>query len=222
MRRDRDLVSIDAEASAKAVNEAWASPDEIYSFREQLLLYYMGNKHTRFVSGHFLFSERAYQKFQDEYAFIILLRDPVSRWISHYFFNRYKNKKYGKIHSDIIECLESDFGKENGHEYIKFVGGISGAGDYTSDEAIRRAKSNLHKFDIVGCLEYTDNFLDQFHKKFGVKLKLRPRNLNPVSESYRKKIVTNEIHNKIIELCKPDLDLYNYAVKNFFKLEYSL
>jgi len=62
--------------------------------------------------------------------------------------------------------------------------------DYTSQQAIDRAKKNLGKFDIVGCLEYIENFLKEFENRFGVRLKLEKRNQNPVTESIRKSIIT--------------------------------
>lgn len=217
MRKDRDLVTIDAEASSNAVKGVDQTDISIYKFREKLLLYFMDNNNTKYISGHFLFSEIAFRKFHGEYAFIIVLRNPVKRWISHYFFNRYKKTNFGKIHEDITTCLKSEFGRCNGSEFIQFVGGISNVGDYSSTDAIDRAKKNLHKFDVVGCLEYQEDFLNQFEDRFGVKLKLGEKNQNPKAESFRKSIITKEIEDTIRTLCKPDLELYQYAIENFVK-----
>lgn len=113
--------------------------------------------------------------------------------------------------------LRSPFGQSQGYEYVKFLGGANKAGDYTSRQAIDRAKKNLHKFDIVGFIEYQEHFLEQFEDRFGVRLKLETRNQNPTSESYRKSIVTEEIEEKIKTICKTDRELYQYAVDNFVK-----
>ena len=216
MRRDRDLIGIDAEASSNAARSLDHIVD-LYRYRQNLLLYFMNIRNTKYISGHFFFSEKAFREFHGTYAFITVLRNPVKRWISHYFFNRYKKTDFGKIHEDITTCLKSDFGRHNGSELIQFVGGFSKTGDYTSKEAIDRAKRNLHKFDVVGCLEYQKDFLNQFENRFGVRLNLGKKNQSPKAESFQKAVITEEVEDKIRILCKPDLALYQYAIKNFVK-----
>ena len=183
---------------------------------EYLLLYYMSQKHIKYIAGHFRFSEIAYQCFSDKYAFITVLRDPVERFISSYFYGRYK---IGTIDKEFTEHLKL--------KAEKFPGGVSLYGeclcdldsieDYTSDVAIARAKENLHKFKIVGFLEYQQEFLNQFEEQFGRKLKIKVLNKSPKPEAYRKSIITEEIKEKIKEICKPDLEIYQYAVNNFVK-----
>jgi hypothetical protein len=177
----------------------------------------MNNKNTKYISGHFPFSEIAFREFHGTYAFITVLRNPVKRWISHYFFNRHKKKTFGRIYEDITTCLKSEFGRCNGSELIQFVGGISNAGDYSSEEAIDRAKKNLHKFDVVGCLEYQKDFMKQFDDRFGVRLNLGKKNQSPKAESFQKAVITEEVEDRIRTLCKPDLELYQYAIENFVR-----
>ncbi len=114
--------------------------------------------------------------------------------------------------------MQSEFGKHNGSEYVQYIGGISECGDYFSDDAIKKAKNNLKKFDIVGCLEYKSDFIEKFFKRFGVKLNLVRRNPNPKSSSFRESFITDETKQKISELCKPDLEIYQYAIENFVKI----
>jgi len=217
MRRDQELVSIDAEASAIASGCKNKSVDEIYEFREKILIYFLELRNTRFITGHFLFKKKIFDKFNDRFAFIIVFRNPVERWISHYFFNRYKEKEYGKINQDINECLTSDFGKLNGREYIQFLGG-SIENDFCIKEAIELSKNNLKLFELVGFLEHKDEFVKKFEHRFGVKLRLQKRNMNPKSEAFKKSFLTKEIKDKITDLCKPDIELYNYAIKNYLKI----
>jgi hypothetical protein len=224
-RKDRHrLVSLDPVASSnviKIINQTDYPFDimddyPILKFQEDLLLYFMNQKDTKYIAGHFTFSEIAYREFGDEYAFITILRDPVRRWISTYFFNMYKSV-HRRIEADITTYLQSHFGQSQGYEHVKFLGGADQAGDYTSQQAIDRAKRNLHKFDIIGCLEYKEIFLRQFEDRFGVRLKLEKRNPNPTSESYRGSIVTEEIGERIRAICRPDYEIYQYAMDHFVK-----
>jgi hypothetical protein len=217
MRKDRNFITINSEASTKALNTCENSPHSVYRFREKLLIYFMNQKNTKYISGHFYFSDKAYNDFKDEYVFIIMLRNPIDRWISHYFFNRYKGTEFGKIESSIIECLNNDFGKHNGSEYVQFINGITESGDYFSEGAIEKAKINLHKFDIVGCLEYQKDFKSKFLDILGVNLNIELANKNPKSKSFQESFITSEIKEKISELCQPDLEVYRYAVKNFVR-----
>ncbi len=183
-------------------------------FEEYLLLYYMSQEHIKYIAGHFQFSDIAYQYFSEKYAFVTVLRDPVERFISAYFYKRYKT---GKLDRDFKEYLKSENCLNGGFLYVKSLCGLDCIEDYTSARAIAIAKENLHKFRIVGFLEYQEEFLNQFEEQFGRRLKIKVLNKSPKSEAYRKSIITQEIKEEIKELCKPDLEIYQYAVNNFVK-----
>lgn len=116
---------------------------------------------------------------------------------------------------DIEAFLESERGQRQGYEYVKFLGGADKLGDYTSEEAINRAKENLHKFTIVGCLEHQGEFVKQFEEQFGRRLKIGVTNQSPKPETERKSIITEEIKEKIRAICRPDIEIYQYAKDNF-------
>ena len=186
-------------------------------FRESLLLYYMNQIHINYIGGHFSFSNAAYQYFSNQYSFVTVLRHPVDRWISLYFWRRYNKQGRRNIDTDITTHLQSELAYQQGCGYIKFLGGVNKDGDYASPQAISRAKENLHKFRVVGCLEYQENFLKQFEEQFGRKLKIKQLNKSPKSVTHKKAVITDEINAEIRELCKPDLEVYQYAIDNFVK-----
>ena len=175
-KKDR-TVKVNAVASTKAanlinqINFPYDTSDDypILKLRENLLLYFM-SQDMKYISGHFSFSEIGHQNFSDKYIFITVLRDPVRRWISLYFFNRYKDEKHCKLEDDITTVLHSESGKSQGYEYVKFIGGLNDNRDYTSQRAIDRAKDNLSKFDLVGSLENQEIFFKQIKDRFGVNL----------------------------------------------------
>ena len=221
-----DLVHVNPMASTCAsnlinqVNFPYDSSDDypILKLRENLLLYFMNEKKTKFISGHFTFSDIGYNNFSNKFTFITVLRDPVKRWISLYFFNKYKEADHCKIEDDISTFLKSKIGKAQGCEYVKFLSAPGKEIDYSSKSAINQAKKNLSKFDIVGCLEFQGIFIDQFEHRFGVRLKIEEKNKNPKPELFKKSIVTKEIEDEIKEICKPDLEIYQYALDQFVKV----
>lgn len=186
-------------------------------FRENLLLYYMGQEDINYIAGHFSFSEPASRYFSDQYAFVTVLREPVERWISLYFWRRYNKNGHRNIYTDITTHLKSELAKNQGCGYVKFFGGVNKEGDYTSEQAINRAKENLHKFSVVGALEYQEDFVKQFEERFGRKLKIRNLNQSPKSKAERSSVITEEIKEEIRAICKPDIEIYQYALENFIK-----
>jgi hypothetical protein len=226
--KDRYLIDLDSEAAFYAAQKSVEQNDfsldtrDDYlplKFRENLLMYYMCQEKINYVAGHFSFSATAYQYFCDKYAFITILREPVARWISFYFYNLHKKGGPFKIDMKIEAFLESERGQRQGYEYVKFLGGADKLGKYTSEQAINLAKENLHKFSVVGCLEYQGNFVRQFEERFGRKLNIGISNLGPALNKERESIVTEEIKEKIRAICRPDIEIYQYALDNFVKVK---
>ena len=224
-RSYREVISLDVSASDNAIkiqkelnNQSHiVAEDQVLEFREHLLLYFLSRAQTRFLSGHFQFSEVAYRNFSKKFAFVTVLRDPVERWISAYFYNRYKQSNHRKVILDIDDYLNSELGVQQGREYIKFIGGIYETGMCVTPEAIERAKRNLHKFDIVGILEDQEKLIERFEARFGIRLRLGMKNTNPKSQQDRNLIMTETRRRKVQEICAPDLEVYQYAVKNFLE-----
>lgn len=223
IRKDRRVVALDAAASSGVVRmvEHVDYPNDttndysILKLRESLLLYFMGQKDVRYITGHFILTDVAHREFRDKYRFVTVLRDPIKRWISAYFYNRYKDVAHRKIEADMMSYLKSPFGRSQGYEYVKFLGGAEANSDYSSKAAIDRAKANLQNFNVVGILEHQDTFLKQFENLFGVRLKLIKKNQSPKPEAFRRSIITPDVEEEIRRICQPDLEIYRFAVENF-------
>jgi len=224
-RKDACVARLDPVASSRAmkicgIDYPHKTTDDykILTMRENLLLYFLSRQCTRYVAGHFAFSDIAYREFRDKFAFVTVLRDPVKRWISSYFYNQYKDERF-RLGVDVKGYLNTEFGRSQGYESVKFLGGADQAGDYTSKHAIERAKRNLDKFDIVGCLEHLDIFQRKFEESFSRKLRIGHKRTSPKSVSYRRAVITDEIEQEIREVCRPDYEVYNYAIDNFVNLK---
>lgn len=218
---DKNTFHLNGTAASNAAHKSFEnhlrSEDEDYllgKFREHLLLYHMCQSKIKYVAGHFSFSEIAYQNFSKQYAFITVLRDPVKRWISAYLYNRYV---VSKLDQDFSDFLNSERAIKGGCLYVKSIGGLNKTGDYTSEAAIKRAKENLHKFSIIGFLEHKEAFSKQFEKQFGRKLKIRKYNQNHNSKDFKESLISEETEAKIREICRPDIEVYQYAINNFLQ-----
>ena len=166
--RDSNLYRLNLVACYDAAQRMSGRPldvddPEVSKLRQELLIYGMSLPKVEFVSGHCMFSSLAYQAFHKDYDFVVMLRDPVKRWISNYFYNRYKPFDMAKTDLELESYLESEDAKVSGQTYARYLCGLTEAEDYSSSDILAKAKENLHKFSVVGCIEHLDVFKQHFH-----------------------------------------------------------
>jgi len=188
----------------------------VLKIREYLMLYNLSQNY-KFINGHFPYSDVAHKYFQHEYVFITILREPVKRWISEYFYNRYKKSEYRKINFEIEEYLKTKYSLSQGNQFVKFLGGAAKNEDYVSDKAIKRAKKNIDKMDIIGFIGHLGHFKNTFYTRFGHKLKIDHLNKSPKKLEEQEHLFSKEIYERIRAICQPDIEVYNYAVKKFLQ-----
>jgi len=186
---------------------------EVQQFREQMLLYFMADPICRFISGHFSFSEAAWRHYSDDWSFVTLLRHPVNRWFSHYFFNRFKKSSHTAISMELEEFTHTERARELGCEYVRRLApgvGISNAG---SSKAIDKALENLERVSLVGLVEKTDEFCVEFERQFKLKPDLSVMNRNPAPEQQQQALENAGFLQIVEELCQPDIQVYEHALR---------
>ena len=193
----------------------WSSRD----YREKILLDSMSNGKNKYISGHFPYSQKAFREFGQEWNFITVLRNPVSRWFSLYFFGKYKGSDHAKINMEIESYLESEQAITTGCSYVRVFtdkenfASISSLDQATLNKATDQAIKNLNDFALVGVLEELDMFVRDFEKVFSTELFIPNFNRNPASKSNRKSQVTDEVHQRVIELCQPNIKVYESVLR---------
>ena len=205
-RRDRRLHSVEAVPARKAV----ALTDiRNFDFREIMLLYYMARPSTLCVSGHFPFSQRAFDEFSDDFKFVTLLRHPVKRWISQYFHHRFNDPSHpDKTELSPQEFVETEQARQFGATFVSSFQGPPDP-DGNIDKAIAEAIKNLRQMHLVGRLEQLDQFAAEFKELFKVTLKIPHLNVSRASGKQKKDAIDKATMARIEELCAPDLAVYN-------------
>ena len=207
----RNQINLDHPASAIAAEKLNL---DILSYREYLLNYFLASDTNKYVMGHFKCTKETRSRYQDTWQFITLIRDPVKRWYSHYYFDRYreKNLKYKKTDLELATYLDSVEGHQNARLYTRHFSEFVNGRDEISMEHAETAIENILGFDVYGILENLDAFNDSYHKSTGVKLKIPYKNKNP-KKGYRKAEISEELVQRIEELWKEDKRIYS-AVKS--------
>ncbi len=186
---------------------------DLRTVREVLLLNAMAEPSTRFVAGHFYYSDLAMDAFGTGWNFVTVLREPVSLWLSTYFYNRYKKSSFRRIEHDLDVFVDTEDARRLGHQMVAQLTDRRSVPDPTTEEAIEAAIDNLSRFAVVGTLEDLDGFARRFQAHFGVRPSFGRAMVNPVSRDERQRQVNRSIRARIEQLCAPNLDLYERACR---------
>jgi hypothetical protein len=182
-------------------------------FTQRLLPYYLGQRRLRYVSGHFRFSEVAHRAFGHQWDFVTVLRHPVARWFSHYFFNRQRQGDHYPIREDLAEFVVSPRAARLANAFVMQLGGrrmeeVSAR----PEESVRAATAMLEKCSLFGCLERLDDFAARFVARYGTTLTIPELRRNPVSRALQAEQISDAIRRRVEEMCRLDLEVYAYAL----------
>lgn len=206
----RNIFGLDPVASLKS-SKLVGEP--LRDFREKLLLYYMSKESQRLIYGHFFYSQASFDTYGSEWNFITILREPVSKWLSQYFYNRYKDSNHFKLDTELERFLDSNESISMGRDYVyNLTDGISQE-EASSPEAIDQAIKNLQNFSIVGLLENIESFAKEYEAQFSAKLSIKKHNRNPLSKVKQDKMVSGELLQRIEEICQPNTLVYQSILK---------
>ncbi|HEU4771627.1 MAG TPA: sulfotransferase family 2 domain-containing protein [Candidatus Udaeobacter sp.] len=169
---------------------------------------------TRIFKGHMLFGLHAI--LPQPATYITVLREPVDRVISSYYFMRtYKLQPlYWKF--KVENWSLEDFVRRSPRENVqcKILAGVEYAKP-CSAEIYETAKENLVRyFSVVGLCERFEESLALMKLRFGWKLE-RYSSVNVSRSRPRKSEVSRSILNLIEEKNSFDISLYNYAAELF-------
>jgi len=180
---------------------------DVLDLREQMLLY-MLYEDVRCLSLHVRFSEAAWTRFADRYKFITILREPVSRFISHYYWSHGRQFAHARIEEEFEAFLETERARRLGASYVEYYGGLPARADITSDEAVARAIANLGKFAVVGQLDRLDRFEADLQRELGVRIKVGHENRMKPTVSAAKQPISPAMQQRIEQLCAPDIAVW--------------
>jgi len=208
---DQEIGHLDDKACVKAAQYLERDLDD---YRRDLLLYYVLQKDIRYLSGHFAYSQRAYNESRGRWHFMTVLRHPVDRWFSHFFYNKYTPTDRFQIPEDLGSFVETERAFLWGRLYVRNLTEGSDRPDiHTADtsKAVSIAIKALEGFSLVGCLEDLDTMCVQFERRFGGKIRIPVSNRNPMSKDKQREQISEKIRKRVEEICQPDLEVYHYA-----------
>jgi hypothetical protein len=206
-------VAITLKLNEMATREAehLAGPHSRY-IRTDLLNYHLSMKNLKCIIGHYRFSRETFERFKNDWHFITILRNPVERWYSHYFYARNIDSIYN-IDMELNEFVETEKALYMGSSFIGVVTGETSLDKQRSQEYIEEAISILSKFTIVGFLENLNQFCKDFKTKFNKNLNIPHLNVTPSEKRKGWHNIPDVIHEKVLEICRPNIEIYKNIKK---------
>lgn len=209
-RRPRfpELLRFDAAANLQAARHSGI--DELAMAR-RALVGIMARGEARYIVGHLPFSEAAHRAHGGEWQFLTMLRHPVARWFSHYFYNRYKRSDHYRIREELAEFVASPRALRLANASLLYLT-EQGIDDILArpEECIAAALSNLGKFALVGCLERLDVFIDQFETLYGARLDVPRLQTSPAPPDATE--VDEAVRRRVEEMCWADIRVYQHVL----------
>lgn len=183
------------------------SDAETFLTRTTVAEYAMNLSGVDLVTGHIpYFDYRNRVKNPESWLSAVVLRNPVDRWLSEYFYNFGKESSHLKVEDDLAQYLETERAALAGQLYSRWFSNAQ------ADPAV--AIANLKKVDCLGFQENLDGFVEVLSDRLGKGLKLEQVNLRPKSQRARLADVTEDEMNRVKDLCKKDIEIYEHFTGN--------
>jgi len=184
----------------------------------EVLLAYFVQGCPKYIGGHYPYSRRVFAGHEGDFEFITVLRNPLDRMLSLYYFNRFrKDRDYFSVECELSEWLASREARRAGTVFVRtFMGDLNLArripeayGDArVMDAAIDEAISNLQNFAIVGTLEDIGGFENAMRQRYGARSSIGHLRQNPISRYPKFDEQPKELQEQIREMCQPDMAIY--------------
>lgn len=200
------VLHLDEPAARQATSEGRVQYDEA---RRTLLAYHLATTDADLVHGHYRYSRAVFERHRGTWSFITMLRDPIDRWYSHFYFNlaHDEGNEY-HLTSTLEEHIQTDRAAMQGTELVRAFADVDDPFAARTDVAIGRAIDNLREFTIVGALENLTGFARAFERRFSYPLHIPHVNATLQKSRKPRPEVSREIDDQVREFCAPDLQVY--------------
>lgn len=196
--------------NARAAHDTAAALDkDDYSLRRELLYYQCAWGDAPFISGHYPFCPKVYADFKNEWDFVTVIRDPVARWYSEYYWNRYKDHDYKATDKDIEGYFASEGGQFNTKLYMNFFTNRTEKTAKATQEQLDQALKAAQGFSVIGDISGMQQFKTAMKNKYGRSPYIPKKNTSPAPKEVVKKPDENsDFHKALLQSLEADIEFY--------------
>lgn len=196
-------------------------------YRQSILRMYLETGYP-LVYGHHPCKRSILNDFKASRNFVTVLREPVSRFISNYVYDRTGPCKHLFQSSldpqeELLEYMDSEEAKWMANLQVSMLGGYYEQ-DHSFELELQLAKENLEEYLAVGFVDELTKFSDNLNNKLGLKLEFGAINK---TDSWRKSSQTDfdyyslfseNVRDRIRALAKFDIMLFEHAEDRYKSL----
>ena len=175
----------------------------------------------RYIQGHFVFG--IHKSFPQKCKYITLLRDPIDRIISHYYYIKRSashplNRVVEEQRLDLDGYVTSGICDEVRNDQVRLIAGVERGGSIDEAKMLSMAKENIDKeFLVVGLMEKFDETLMLLKKRLNLRWVYYGVRNQTLKRPLKEQIPVSTLR-LIAEKNQADMDLYAYAKDNLSRM----
>ena len=163
-----------------------------------------------FVGGHVQFNRQLFDKFNARYRFITVLRHPVDRFISEYFFNL-DREHHAKVTLPLTDYLDTPTARRNAGKLCEYLCGLDVYDPQAAQENAAAAIRNLSCFALIGFTDRMEAFRQGLSRTLGVAVSFGRARAGTTAKSQIENVVTESLRARIEAMCAADIAVYQAA-----------
>jgi len=175
----------------------------------------------RLVEGHM--ADQLIECVSDDFLCLTMLRDPVERIVSHYYFAKGLRIHYlhDTIHREGLTLEQYATGNLSDELWNWYTQHFSGFGreelQANPDKGLEKAKTRLrNRYQFVGLLARMDEFIELICRETGLIRPAKIARLNQTARPAGREAEDQVARKKIAQVNHLDVKLYNHVVETYF------
>jgi len=199
----RRFFNVHPERTRRLAARAGRPVDEL---RDELLRYHLSDGRIRLATGHLHWPAGFREQFPDV-SIVTVLRDPVSRFLSHYYGAREgRGPRASHTRLSLEAFLDGPQARRAGRTYLRYFGG-----DRDEPDALDQARRRLADVDVLGILEDLPAFAQAFRARLGAPLLIPHANAGALRRERADEELTEALDARIREIVEADQILYDFV-----------
>jgi len=177
----------------------------------KIMLGELMDRGVKCISAHVSYHEDLHEGLDPDRKAVTLLRDPVSRFMSHYYYVQRRHPDPSR--PDTLEAfVETEMAQSYGSTYLLYYARTFQHTTKDLAAAMTLAKANLDRFALIGDLKRGDAFRKALRNLVRRPLLSWERNKRPGGKgASNPSEISADLRARITEICAPDIELYKYA-----------